>query len=202
MLNWAAFLSYIFLTAFTPGPNNIMAMSTSSKYGLKRGLYFCTGVFGGFLVVMTCCSIFSALLVHLIPKIEPFMVYIGAAYILWLAWTIYRDKPKKNKSSENEQEESTKVSTTIFTGMVLQFINVKVILYGITAISTFVLPYYKSIPSLGFFVLILSLMGFAGTFCWALFGAIFERVFKEHKKGLNIVMALLLVYCAISIILS
>lgn len=214
-MNVAAFLSYIFLTAFTPGPNNIMAMSTAGKHGLRKGSMFCTGVFFGFLFVMTCCAAGSALLYRFIPKIEPVMTYIGAAYILWLAWTIYRDKPHADEegaetgTGANADAGTVKKSlkqrmnlskNLIFSGMILQLVNVKVILYGISAMTTFILPYYTDLPIIALFILGLSAMGYAGTFCWALFGAIFEKVFSKHKKGLNIVMALLLVYCAASII--
>lgn len=194
-MNFAAFFSYIFLAAFTPGPNNIMALSNAGKYGFKKGLRFNFGVLFGFLIVMSLCGVFTSLLYSYIPKVEPVMVYVGAAYILWLAWSVWRDKPKENKKHIME-------SNSIISGMVLQFVNIKVILYGITAMSTFILPNYRSAGFLMLFVLLLSLTGFAGTCCWAMFGAMFERLFREHKKTTNLIMALLLVYCAISLIVK
>ncbi|MBC1400733.1 hypothetical protein [Listeria booriae] len=85
--------------------------------------------------------------------------------------------------------------------MAMQFVNVKVILYGITTFSTLVLPYFTGVMQVSFFVLLLTVIGFSGTCCWAMFGSIFSRIFAEHKRGLNVVMALLLGYCAISILL-
>ena len=194
MPNLGAFLSYIVLTAFTPGPNNIMVMSVASKRGFKKGFPFCLGVILGFFLVMIVCTAFSAALFDFIPQIEPFMKYVGAAYILWLAWTIYRDKPHEKKKSRFEAD-------SMFSGVMLQFVNVKVILYGITAMTTFILPYYKSIPSLALFIAVLTLTGFASVCCWALFGSAFQKVFTAHKKILNIVMALLLVYCAVTTVI-
>lgn len=190
-MNYAAFLSYIFLTAFTPGPNNIMAMSNASKYGFKGGFRFNLGVFFGVLIIMTGCAAFTSLLYDLIPQIEPFMICIGAAYILWLAWSIWRESP-------HEDQKRTMQTNSVTSGMVLQFINVKVILYGITGMSTFILPYYKGFFALTPFVLIMSLVGFVGTCCWSLFGAVFEIFFSKYKKAINIFLALLLVFCAIS----
>lgn len=195
MMNVGAFLYYIFLTAYTPGPNNIMAMSNSSKHGFKKGLRFCIGVLCGFLVIMICSTLFCSILYRFIPKIEPVMICIGALYILWLAWTVYRDRPHR------EGKKGFQINS-IFSGMMLQFINVKVILFGITAFSTFILPYYQSIPTLLFFVLLLSLVGFSGTVCWALFGAVFDKFFRAHRKLLNTIMALMLVYCAVSQIIG
>lgn len=190
-MNVTAFLSYVLLSTFTPGPNNIMSMSNASKHGFKKGFRFNIGVLCGFLMIMTLCAAFSGLLYTLIPQIEPLMLIIGTCYILWLAWTIWRDNPHSGNGN-------TLQSNTILSGMVLQFVNVKVILYGITVISTFILPYYRSIPALAVFVVMLALTGFVSTCCWAVFGAVFEKFFGTHRKILNTVMALLLVYCAIS----
>ena len=98
-MNWAAFCSYVLLTAITPGPNNIMSMSNAAKYGFKRSFPFNVGVLLGFLVVMGLCAAFSSLLYEFIPSVKPYMLCLGAAYILWLAWSIWRDKPHAEKKS-------------------------------------------------------------------------------------------------------
>jgi threonine/homoserine/homoserine lactone efflux protein len=88
MNNLVAFFTYTLLTAFTPGPNNILAMSNTSRYGLKKSMGLIQGIFFGFLPVMLLCSLFSIMLVNIIPTIKPAMTYMGVAYILWLAWHI------------------------------------------------------------------------------------------------------------------
>lgn len=193
-MNFAVFFSYVILTAFTPGPNNIMSMTNAGKYGFRKSIPFNFGVLLGFLIVMSCCAAFASALYDFIPSIKPFMLAVGAAYIIWLAWTVWRDKPHEEKKSRFSK------TNTLFTGMVLQFVNVKVILYGITALSSFVLPYYSGLIAVGGFVVLLSAIGFAGTCCWALFGVVFERFFRQHGRILNIIMALLLVYCAVTMI--
>ena len=133
-MNWAAFCSYVLLTAITPGPNNIMSMSNAAKYGFKRSFPFNVGVLLGFFVVMGLCAAFSSLLYEFIPSVKPYMLCLGAAYILWLAWSIWRDKPHAEKKSIFTR------TNTVVAGAVLQLVNVKVILYGITSLSSFVLP--------------------------------------------------------------
>ena len=80
--------------------------------------------------------------------------------------------------------------------------NVKVILYGITSLSSFVLPHYDSAGMLVLFCVILSVTGFLCTLLWALFGAVFEKFFKKYSKVVNAVMALLLVYCAVTMVMD
>ena len=194
MPNLSAFLSYAVITTYTPGPNNIMAMSNASKYGFKRAIPFNAGVFLGSFVIFILSNLFSAALLSIIPSIKPIMVYIGAGYILWLAWKIYHSKP-------NNVDENNIRTNTVSTGVMLQFINLKVIIYGITMASTFITPYYKSKPILVAFSVLLAFNGFVSTCCWSIGGSILQRFFQNHGKIINIVMALLLVYTAISILL-
>lgn len=84
--------------------------------------------------------------------------------------------------------------------MSLQFVNIKIILYGITAMSSYILPYYRSLPAVTGFVLLLAASGFIGSCCWAVFGAAFERLFKKYRGPVNTVMALMLVYCSLAIL--
>ena len=135
-MNFAAFFSYILLAAFTPGPNNIMSMTNAGRYGFKKAFPFNVGVLLGFLAVMSCCAAFAAVLYDVIPSVKPVMLSVGAAYILWLAWTVWRNKPHEDKKGLSQ-------TNTVFAGAILQFVNVKVILYGLTALSSFVLPHYQ-----------------------------------------------------------
>ncbi len=195
MFNGFAFFSYIFLTAITPGPNNIMAMTCGSKYGFKKGLKFCFGVFIGFLIIISLCTFLGTILFNLMPKIAPFIKYAGAVYILYLAYKTLKDKPKEE--SDNLIDEKK----LILNGMLLQFINPKLIIYGITSMSTFILPHFKTFNILSFFILALSLMGLLCTILWNTFGVGFNVLFKKHYKILNIILSILLIYCVISLIL-
>lgn len=192
MESFAAFLSYSFVTAFTPGPNNIMALSCAGAYGLRKGFRFCFGVCLGMLGVLSACAALGAVLFRLLPEVEPVMRGIGAAYLLWLAWSVFR-------SEAGEAEE--RPAGGILTGMLLQFVNPKFILYGITAFSSFVLPYDDSAPTLSCAVAGLAVIGFSGSCCWAMFGAVFQRFFREHHTLAGSLMALSLVGCAASLYL-
>lgn len=194
MPNFSAFLSYVIISTFTPGPNNIMSMSNASQYGFKRSLPFNFGVFAGFFIIMSLSSFFSVTLFNLIPTIKPIMVYIGAAYILWLAWKIFKSKPHTG-------EGDPKRTNTFSTGLILQFVNLKVILYGITVTSTFIIPYYNSTIVIILFSMALAFVALMSTSCWSLFGSIFKKFFDDHSKVVNTAMALLLVYTAISLLL-
>jgi cysteine/O-acetylserine efflux protein len=190
-----SFFLYVIVTSFTPGPNNIMAMVFANKYGLKKTIRFCFGVGAGFFVIMVLSSYFNLILKNYIPRIQSIMSILGALYMVYLALKIVTSKDKGEDSSGNK-------NYGFVTGMLLQFINPKGILYGITAISTFILPYYSSNFSLLLFSIILAFVGFMSTLCWSMFGAIFSRFLSKYRSQFNAIMALLLVYSAVTILVE
>jgi threonine/homoserine/homoserine lactone efflux protein len=192
MPNLGAFISYVMITTFTPGPNNIMSMSNAVKYGYRKSVSFTLGIFSGFIIIMLLCAAFSATLFNLMPSIKPYMTYVGAAYILWLSWKIFRSKP-------HGEGDEKKGENTFLAGFMLQFVNPKVILYGITTVSTFILPNYNSLPLIGVSAFILAFVAFISVNCWALFGSGFNFIFDRHYKMVNTALSLLLVYCAVSL---
>jgi cysteine/O-acetylserine efflux protein len=189
-----AFISVVLITTFTPGPNNILSMSNASRYGFKNSFPFNIGVFVGFAMILGLCTAFSSTLSAIIPGTKTYMQVIGAIYILWLAWKVFHTIPDPMTEQAG--------TNTFRSGLLLQFVNPKVILYGITVISTFVIPYYHTIPVRIGFSLLLAIVGFVATCCWAVFGALFQKFLARYAKRVNIVMALLLVYCAVSLIVT
>lgn len=192
MIKLIPFLSYVFVTTFTPGPNNILSMMNAKKYGFKKSFRFNLGILTGFIILMVACSYFNLFLFNLMPKIEHFVGIFGAIYMLYLAYKI-------TFGSKAGKDLANKETNTYFAGLTMQFFNPKVIIYGITVIATFITPYYKSNLALIFFSFFLAFIGFVATLCWAFFGALLQNFLTKYNSQFNIIMGLLLVYCAISI---
>lgn len=186
---------YAFVASFTPGPNNIMAMNFANQVGLKKTMKFCLGVGTGFLIIILLCCYFNILLKNLIPKIESVMAVIGAVYMLYLAVKIISSKQQDSDATGDRHN-------SFIAGMLLQFVNPKGILYGITATSTFILTSNSSYFSLLSYSLILAFIGYMGTFSWCLCGSLFKKIISKYSSQFNILMGLLLVYCAVSMVLG
>ena len=193
MFHWLNFLSYAVVTAVTPGPNNLMAMSNAGRLGFRRSFPFNLGIWAGFSVVMLVCTFFCNLLSGMIPKIKTPMLIIGALYMLWLAW--------KTAGSASAVEE-THSQSSFLSGALLQLINPKIYIYCLVSMEAYILPYYQGRwTALVFFALLLALIGFVFTLGWSLFGSAFKLLFSKYARITNLVMAGLLVYCAISLFL-
>lgn len=191
MFDVAAFFVYITIMAYTPGPNNLMSMGNAGRFGFRKSLPFNFGMWAGFSAVMTLCMVFTATLYAIIPRITLALKLVGAAYMLYLAWTTAR--PSKGHGAEKEGRPS------FASGAFLQFVNPKIYVYGFTAFSSWIAPAFSNPAILVAFALFLAFFGFLATLAWAAFGKVFARLFGGNSRALNVVLAILLVYCAISL---
>lgn len=198
MFNLSAFLSYAIVVTFTPGPNNILSMVNAGKTGFKRTLNFLIGIALGFFILMLLCSFFNKMLFTVLPQMQFAMSIIGTAYMLYLAFKIsgFHFPFGYKKSAKSQKPNSI---NNFQTGFAMQFINPKVILYGITIISNFIMPYYSTTPSLFLFSAFLALLAFLAVSCWALFGTMFNQFLSRFEKPFNLAMSLMLVYSALTI---
>lgn len=193
MFQWFHFLSYAVITAATPGPNNIMSMSNAGRYGFRRSFPFNLGIWCGFTIVMLICTFFCSTLSGVIPKIKTPMLLAGAVYMLYLAWKTFH--------STSVGESADKYSGFL-SGALLQFINPKIYIYCIVSMEAYILPYFQGDwRTLFLFAFLLSFIGFLFTLGWAAFGSLFTLLFSRYARITNTVMALLLVYCAVSLFL-
>ena len=186
-------ISFVLITTYTPGPNNISAASMGVLYGYKRTLPYMLGMVSGFFVMLTLSGLVSSFLLEQIPAFETILRIAGALYILWLAWHTL-----KASYTFNEEEQKP---LGFIQGFLLQVLNVKVIVYGLTLYGTFLA---NKIPS--FFHLVLSAalfasVGFTSVTLWTLFGAGIRKYLNRPKvrQAVNIVLALLLVYTAVDL---
>lgn len=193
MENFIPFILYVLASVYTPGPNTILSMVNARQYGFKSSLPFYMGIFTGFTVVMFGCSYFNLFLFTIMPKIEKFIRIVGAIYMLYLAYKVAFGRKKGTNAFGNG-------TNNYLSGLSMQFLNPKVIILGITVMGTFIIPYYKSGIELILFSLLLSLVALSANLCWGLFGSLLQGFIKKYDKQFNLVMGILLVYCAASIL--
>ena len=189
----SAFLVFTFITAITPGPNNILALTTGSRAGFRGSIPVLAGICGGFLCVMAICGVLSYSFSSLSATYLQIMRYAGCAYLLWLAWKI---------AMPNESGSSGHTVSGFVSGFVLQFVNVKIMIYGMTAYSVFILPYHNSIPALLAGMCFLTLMGNFSTLVWAVAGAALQGLMQRHARPVNLVLGASLLACAWSILVQ
>lgn len=189
-MNMTFFLSYCLMMTITPGPTNIMILSTVHHHGIAKAVSFCYGTIVGFGISLALAAFFNALLSAFIPNIIVVMQWIGSLYMLYLAYQI---ATMDGKSGSKKEFGSFKK------GFLLQFVNPKVILFCLTVFPSFILPYHTTPVELMFFVLAITAIGAFSFFTWIFFGSLLARWMQRYRKSVNGIMAAFLVYIAVII---
>lgn len=194
MFNTIPFLTYVIVANISPGPNAIISLSNASRYPLRKAIRFNLGIAVGVFVVMLLCGMFSLAVLEVFPPIQKVLVWVGAGYILWLAFQTLKD-------GGGAKDGEKKPGNLFIKGVALQFVNPNTILYGVTAFTTFILPYYKKPAYLIVFSVFLAFMAFVENGCWTVFGSLFQKIIIRYRRAVNVILALLLAYCAVSLVI-
>lgn len=121
-----------------------------------------------------------------------FFPFAGAAYIMYLAIHILL-------STNKEQKENAIKGCNFWTGFFVQTTNVKVMVFCLTALTSYVLPYSDSFWMLLFISMLLPFIGPVTNLAWIFTGVMLQRIL-EHEKIMNFIMAAALVLCAFSLV--
>ncbi|MDE6763583.1 MAG: LysE family transporter [Oscillospiraceae bacterium] len=185
------FFVYAVINAITPGPGNILALSIVTNYGWKNGKPLFFGIFAGYYAVQFICAVFVYGVSAFLPQALNIMKYVGAAYILFLAVHIAISKPSSG---------DTEKSASFARGFMLQFVNVKIYLFGITALTGYITDYSSSLWVLVLFEMIIATIGTMSTLMWTGMGALIQKFYKKHYRTINIILALALLECIFSML--
>lgn len=187
-----SFLIYCYVGAITPGPANLCSLSAALRYGSKAALRQWRGLFVGYTTVSLSCVVLTWLLGAALNEYVGLLSWVGAAYILWLAYHMLR--------SAGLQIDDDPAAPTFRTGLLVQLTNVKVMIYCLTAMTGYVLPYTRSFWSLLAVGLFLPFTGPVCNLVWLFAGASLQKLFANHRKTVDVIMALSLAVCAVSLV--
>ena len=208
-----ALVAYACATTFSPGPNNVLLLSSTGQYGFRKCLPLMRGIWTGLITVMLICGFGCKLLGDLIPSIERYARFVGAAYIVWLGYKTLTRRSVQNP--ESTVEETSDISgqasaeqtsgneqkpLNFVNGFLLQFLNVKILMLGIAAYCSFVLPYGTSVPATLIFAVTMAACAATGNLIWATVGSLLFPIYNKYYRIFNAIMALLLFWCVYKIL--
>jgi len=189
-------LSYVLISTFTPGPSNLSTTSLAVLHGYKKTIQYQGGLAVGVFLLMVLSGLVSATLLRFFPILEPVLRYMGAAYILYLAFGIL----KASYIFVDEADENVK-PVGFGHGLLLQILNPKLVVYAFTLFSGFLLPITNSGALIVLAAALLAATSFVATSVWALFGNAMKRYLHNPrlKTVVNLLLSLSLVYTAIAL---
>ena len=181
-----AFILFAAVMFFTPGPNNIMVMSSGLTYGFRRTLPHITGVVIGFAFMVGAVGLGFGTIFIAFPVLQVILKYAGAAYLVYLAIMIAMSgAPKAGVAGRGPM--------TFWQAAMFQWVNVKgwvAIIGTITAYAAIAgFPFNIVIQVLTFLA-----MGTASITIWTLFGSALRPFLTSPRsvRAFNLAMAALL----------
>lgn len=186
-------MTFVLITTFTPGPNNIASASSGILYGYRKTLSFIFGIVSAFFILMLSAGLLSSRLNDILPNFERGIRIIGSLYIIWLAYHSFR------ASYELESNESE--AANFRQGFLLSILNPKAIVFGLSVHGAFLNPISDDLYLVILASAMLAGVTFIATSTWALFGAAIRHWLRNPLvvRWLNAILALLLLYTAIEI---
>jgi threonine/homoserine/homoserine lactone efflux protein len=186
-LIWAMAM-FSFVTSITPGPNNMMLLSSGVNFGLRRTLPHVLGISTGFFLMLLAVGAGLGKVFQEAPVLYQIMKVAGFAYLVYLAWCI----ANSGAPIQSNTSEATPLS---FVGAALfQWVNPKAWMMAVGYFSSYI-PNNSSKSFIFFSCLMFGLINFPTCGIWAVIGNKLEQRLQNqsYRKVFNMTMAALLV---------
>ena len=199
MITWeliATISVYYFVMYVTPGPNNSILTASGIKFGFIRSVPNIIGISSGhgIQLALVCFGLGSLFLQF--PILLEILKYIGACYLLYLAWKMFGSL---NISITDEKSSPLKY----YEAILFQFVNPKAWVICITAVSLFYPEKENLIIGTLFLVIMSTIINLPSISMWAFGGSVIRHYLSNEKlkKIIELLLAILLFGTAISIVL-
>lgn len=186
-MEFIALILFVFSTSGTPGPNNIMILTSGVNHGIRDSLPHVFGVNTGFLVMIICVGLGIMSLFQQWPLLHQLIQILGIGYLLYLAFKI-ATMPVNNELN------SDKKPFSFLQAAAFQWVNPKAWIICVSAIVAFSTPNNNVIEQ----VLIISgfyfVFGLPCSFAWLMVGKWLQNILTHevYVKRFNRIMAIIL----------
>jgi len=183
----AALLVYAFVTSITPGPNNLMLLSSGVNFGFGRSVPHMLGIGIGFVVLLLAVGFGLGAILTAFPALHTALKVAGSAYLLYLAWKIAMARSVTRDSEQNARP------LTFLDAAAFQWVNPKAWVMAITAMAVYTVPESPFLSVL-LIALAFGVVNLPSVSVWAGFGTALRGFLSDpvRLKWFNIAMGLLL----------
>ncbi len=194
---YIAILVFAVSTTITPGPNNIMIMSSGLNFGLKRSLPHLMGIGLGFPLMVAGVGLGFGAIFERFPVIHEVIKVLGVLYLIYLAYLVATSAPKSLDNDTNETKPLTFIQAALF-----QWINPKAWVMATGAVAAYTTQDASIMLQVMFISLAFLIAGVPCVGMWLVCGTWLKRFLKEvkYQRLFNLTMALLLIVSILPVI--
>lgn len=192
---WIALIFFTITMTGTPGPNNVMLTSSGANFGYKRSIAHILGIHVGLFSMFILMSLGLFTLFEKYPITQKVMFYIGATYLVYLAYKI-ATTPIKAINNEASLSEKAK-PLTLLQAAAFQYVNPKAWVMVSNGIIFYAITGENFAASILVIMATFFIFGFMVNSTWVMFGRLIATLLKTPKawRVFNVIMALLLLLC-------
>ena len=185
---------FCFSTSITPGPNNLMIMLSGINFGLKRSVPHYLGILFGFSAMIILVGIGLGEVFEQFPQLHPIIKYLGAIYMLYLAWQIISSDPHLKEAK------GSKKPLGFLKPALLQWLNPKAWIMTVGVIAAYTIQDASMMHQIFVISMIYFLIGIPCVGLWLVSGVALSKFLRnpDHMRRFNWAMGALL---ALSIVL-
>ncbi|KZN48029.1 LysE family translocator [Pseudoalteromonas luteoviolacea] len=182
-------------TSITPGPNNIMVMTSGVNFGVKKTLPLLAGICVGFSVMLMVVGLGFGQIFTFFPSLHFIIKCVGVLYLLYLAWLIAR-------TAAGEMEHKAQRPMTFINGALFQWVNAKAWVVATGAIAAFTTVGEGYLVQNITIAVVFLVAAFPCVGSWLLCGTALKRVLTQSRarQVFNYAMAGLLVLSVMPVI--
>jgi threonine/homoserine/homoserine lactone efflux protein len=193
-----AFVVFAIVMFFTPGPNNIMLLSSGLTYGFRPTLPHILGITFGFAFMVGAVGVGLGTVFLAYPILQTILKWGGIAYLVYLAAAIAMSDPVNPEEGGRSKEPMSFIGAAMF-----QWINAKGWVMVISTITAYAA--IAAFPlNIAIQVAISLVLGVLSCAAWAMFGSALRPLLSSRRavRIFNIVMALLLLASLIPVFME
>ncbi|MGC1562795.1 MAG: LysE family translocator [Bradyrhizobium sp.] len=182
-----AFIVFLAVMYLTPGPNNVLVLSSGLTFGFRPTLPAIAGITFGCAFMVAAVGLGLGTIFIAYPVLQTLLKYAGAAYLVYLAATIALSEPIK------PGEQTGRRPMTFWGAVLFQWINVKGWVMVIGTITAY--AGIASFPwNIAIQVVLCLLLGVVSTSIWTLSGSSLRSLMTSPRavRVFNLAMAALL----------
>lgn len=185
-----AFSFFTLVGAVTPGPNNTISTLSGATFGFRRTMPQMLGVSAGYPLMLAALGLGLGEVFKYAPWLHNAMRYVGAAFLLYLAWKLVR--------ANAPQSARTARPVGFFEAFFFQWLNPKAWSIALGAIAAFTTPGLSTSAFLwevSVFTIVSAIITFPSLVLWCLFGVAISKMLKDDRKRrvFNCALAVILV---------
>ncbi|MFW8589649.1 LysE family translocator [Glaciecola sp. 2405UD65-10] len=177
---WAAIALMHFVAVVSPGPDFAVVLKQGLQKGLKPALWTSFGISMGILLHVTYSVLGISLLIKTTPWLFSTLLYIAAAYFIYIGFSALKSKAPTNDDTKNDESEAVLTSSKWYKSFMLGFLtnglNPKATLFFL-ALFTVAIPASSSLHAKIFYGLYLAL----ATLVWFCFVSYVSNIKKIRK---------------------